>query len=214
MRDCAKSGLVLAILAIAGTAFAGRQDGTDKKTEIRVERKDIPSAVEYLFSRLVRPGRLVKVEAGKPGHVIRTYRVTLSHGRLLSKELVKVERIEPTPTKFLMARSGMALDRHMFARSRVLDMVATAYPPNPNHPWSRVRSHTATGRPAQFGLVAVDPRVIPLGTKVYVEGYGFAIAADTGGAIKGNRIDLCMETDRLCRMYGRRRVKVHVLRQR
>lgn len=204
----------MAILMIAGTAFAGRRDGTDTKTEIRVERKDIPSAVQYLFSRLVRPGRLVKVEAGKPGHVIRTYRVTLSHGRPVSKELVKEERIEPTPTKFLMAPTGTEPSRHMFSRSRVLDMVATAYPPNPYHPWSHVRSHTATGRPARYGLVAVDSRVIPLGTTLYVEGYGFAIAADRGSAIKGNRIDLCMETVRLCRLYGRRHVRVHILQQR
>jgi 3D (Asp-Asp-Asp) domain-containing protein len=212
MRDCARSGIVLAILAIAGTAFARGRDGTETKTENRVERKEIPNAVEYIFSRLVRPGRLVKSQAGKPGQVIRTYRVTLSHGKVVSKDLVKVERIEPTTTRFLMAPSGMAPDRHMFSRSRVLSMVATAYPPNPRHPWSRTRSHTASGRPAQFGFVAVDPRVVPLGSKLYVEGYGFAIAADKGGAIKGNRIDLCMETDRQCRQYGRHRVQVHILR--
>lgn len=49
---------------------------------------------------------------------------------------------------------------------------------------------TATGVPVQRGIVAVDPRVIPLGTRIYVPGYGFAIAADTGGGIVGNMIDL------------------------
>ena len=121
MRDCARSGIVLAILAIAGTAFARGRDGTETKTENRVERKEIPNAVEYIFSRLVRPGRLVKAQAGKPGQVIRTYRVTLSQGKVVSKDLVKVERIEPTTTRFLMAPSGMAPDRHMFSRSRVLE---------------------------------------------------------------------------------------------
>jgi len=214
MRDCARSGLVLAILIFAGTASAGRRDGTETKTEIRVERKEIPSAVEYVFSRLVRPGRLEKIQVGKPGQVIRTYRVTLSHGRLVSKELVKQERIEPTPTQFAMAQSGEEPSRHMFSRSRVLNMVATAYPPNPYHPWSRVRSHTASGRPARFGLVATDTRVVPLGAMLFVEGYGFAVAADRGSAIKGNRIDLCMETVAQCRAFGRRKVRVHVLQTR
>ena len=50
---------------------------------------------------------------------------------------------------------------------------------------------TATGTKAGYGTVAVDPRVIPLGSKVYIPGYGTAIAADTGGAIKGNRVDVC-----------------------
>jgi 3D (Asp-Asp-Asp) domain-containing protein len=138
----------------------------------------------------------------------------LSHGRLVSKELVKLERIAPIPTQYAMAQSSGTPSRHMFSRSRVLNMVATAYPPNPRHPWSTTRSNTASGRPARFGLVATDSRVIPMGAMLFVEGYGFAVAADRGSAIRGNRIDLCMETLAECRAYGRRRVRVHVLQQR
>lgn len=74
-----------------------------------------------------------------------------------------------------------------------------------------MNDHTATGMKAQHGVVAVDPSVIPLGTRLYVEGYGNAIAADTGSAIKGNRIDLCFDTLSECNKYGRRTVKVEIL---
>ena len=60
-------------------------------------------------------------------------------------------------------------------------------------------------------VVAVDPRVIPLGTKVWVEGYGEAIAADTGGAIKGNKIDVFIPTDGQARNWGVRTVTVKIL---
>jgi 3D (Asp-Asp-Asp) domain-containing protein len=212
MRDCARSGWVFAILAIAGMAYSGKQDSTDIKTEIRVERKEIPTTVEYQFSRSVGRGRLVKAEPGKVGQLIRTYKLAFAGGKLLSKELVQTERIEPKPTVFFMGQSGFVPNRHKFSRSRVIDMQATAYPPNPGNPRSSRPSHTATGRPACYGLVAVDPRVIPLGTHLYVEGYGFALAADTGGAIKGNRIDLCMANNSLCNQFGRRRVRVHILK--
>jgi 3D (Asp-Asp-Asp) domain-containing protein len=66
---------------------------------------------------------------------------------------------------------------------------------------------------AGYGVAAVDTSVIPLGTKLYVEGYGYAIAADTGGAIKGNRIDLCYNSHSaaLASGYGHTNVKVYVL---
>ena len=71
---------------------------------------------------------------------------------------------------------------------------------------------TASGMRAAVGVVAVDPRVIPLGTKLYVEGYGYAIAGDTGGAIKNNRIDLYFNTERECVNYGvKNNIKVYVL---
>lgn len=71
---------------------------------------------------------------------------------------------------------------------------------------------TALGIPATYGVAAVDPRVIPLGTRLYVEGYGEAIAADTGGAIRGSKIDLCMEDYSEAMSFGRRDVTVYILR--
>jgi 3D (Asp-Asp-Asp) domain-containing protein/peptidoglycan hydrolase CwlO-like protein len=70
---------------------------------------------------------------------------------------------------------------------------------------------TATGLRARKGVVAVDPRVIPLGTKLYIEGYGEAQAADTGGWIKGNRIDLCFDSLQECMVYGRRNIYIYLV---
>lgn len=61
-------------------------------------------------------------------------------------------------------------------------------------------------------VIAVDPKVIPLGTKVYVEGYGEAVAGDTGGSIKGNKIDVYMKTTQQARNWGVRTVKVTILK--
>ena len=65
--------------------------------------------------------------------------------------------------------------------------------------------------PNGISTIAVDPDVIPLGTKVYVSGYGLAIAADTGGAIKGNIIDVFLNTNEECISWGRRNVTVQIL---
>lgn len=69
----------------------------------------------------------------------------------------------------------------------------------------------ATGLRVKKGIVAVDPRVIPLGTKLYIPGYGEALAADTGGWIKGNRIDLAFDTLEECFRFGRRRIRVYLV---
>jgi len=73
-------------------------------------------------------------------------------------------------------------------------------------------SRTATGKSCEFGIVAVDPKVIPLHTLMYIEGYGFGVAEDTGGAIKGNKIDLCMNSRSEMSASPRRKVNVHILR--
>lgn len=70
---------------------------------------------------------------------------------------------------------------------------------------------TAIGLRARKGIVAVDPRVIPLGTKLYIPGYGEALAADTGGWIKGSRIDLCFESLGECFRFGRRKIKIYLV---
>ena len=89
-----------------------------------------------------------------------------------------------------------------------MQMVATAYTPC----CSGCSGITATGRPAGHGIVAVDPRVIPLGTRLYIPGYGYAIAGDTGGAIVGYRIDLGYTSNRDALHFGRRAVTVYRLK--
>ncbi len=73
-------------------------------------------------------------------------------------------------------------------------------------------NRTATGTWPSRGTVAVDPRVIPLGAELHIEGYGPAVAADTGGVIKGEIIDLYMDTKHECLQWGRRKVEVQIRR--
>ena len=86
---------------------------------------------------------------------------------------------------------------------RVMMMEATAYT------WTGQR--TASGTWPAIGTVATDPEVIPLGTKIWVEGYGEAVAEDTGGAVKGNIIDVYLDTESECWQWGRRMVEVRIL---
>ena len=65
--------------------------------------------------------------------------------------------------------------------------------------------------PGGISTIAVDPNVIPLGSKVYIPGYGYAIASDTGGVIKGNIIDLYMNSHDECISWGRRQVTLHIV---
>ena len=93
---------------------------------------------------------------------------------------------------------------------RVITMVATGYTDAPEENWPYAGAPSYIGLPLARGIVAVDPRVIPMGSKLYVEGYGEAIAADQGGAIKGNRIDLFFDSKAEAHNWGMRSVKVTV----
>ncbi|PGK59739.1 peptidoglycan-binding protein [Priestia megaterium] len=97
------------------------------------------------------------------------------------------------------------------ANGKSMTVEATAYTAN----CAGCSGTTATGvdlkaNPNQK-VIAVDPSVIPLGSKVYVEGYGEAVAADTGGAIKGNRIDVFVPSEGDAQQFGRKSVKITVM---
>ena len=215
MRNCSQivSCIVFAVVASFGAVSFASEDNNNQPVEVRVETKEIPTTVEYQFSRLVEPGRIQKGDPGKPGEVRRTYQVIRKDGKDVGKKLIKEERIEPKPTLFLMGKSGFPTSRGAFARGKVLIMNASAYDPSPQTIGRGATGHTAMGYVATYGHVAVDPRVIPMGSMVFVEGYGFAIASDKGSAIKGNRIDLCYDSRSTALAFGRKKVKVHVLRK-
>ena len=64
----------------------------------------------------------------------------------------------------------------------------------------------------QRGIIAVDPKVIPLGTKLYIPGFGIRIAADVGGAVKGYTVDICIDRDHpWAKTYGRRTATVYII---
>lgn len=91
--------------------------------------------------------------------------------------------------------------------SRALSMKASAYSAyDPGN-----GSYTYGGNLLRKGLAAVDPTVIPLGTRLYIPGYGYAIADDIGGAIKGQRIDLAFDNRREALNFGVQRVTVYVV---
>jgi len=210
MRNCShKVSMALALSVVAASALAGGK--RQKEIQVETHTEKIRPGIQYEFSRNLRPGRLVRAQEGVEGSIKKTFRVTYFDSKPVDKELIAEVRNDPKPTLFLMGRGGMPSDRGSFTRKRVLDMEATAYDPSPRSNGRGSHGRTRTGARATYGVVAVDPRVIPLGTVVFVEGYGLALACDTGSAIKGNRIDLCYDSSRTVDIFGRQRVRVHVL---
>ncbi|RYG36688.1 hypothetical protein EON81_09015 [bacterium] len=206
MRNCSPSvSKYLAMVGMVGmtcTAFAN-------KTEIQVEArtKRIPSSVRYEFRRNVRPGAMVKIQPAKDGVRTESWRVTYRDGKPVAKELLETKTEAAQDAIFAISRSGFGTSRGSFGRGKVMILKASGY-----HAMVTGSGRTALGMKAGYGHVAVDPRVIKLGSIVYVEGYGMAIASDTGGAIKGRRIDLCFKSRGQAISFGRKQVKVHVLR--
>ncbi|WNN01903.1 MULTISPECIES: cell wall-binding protein EntB [Bacillus] len=113
-------------------------------------------------------------------------------------------------------RAKEASKNNIQSAKRELTVVATAYTADPSENGTyggrvlTAMGHDLTANP-NMRIIAVDPKVIPLGSKVWVEGYGEAIAGDTGSAIKGNRIDVLMGSKSKAINWGRQTVKVKIL---
>lgn len=128
------------------------------------------------------------------------------HGKtLIRTELVEEKILVPAQDEIIEVGVVKKVDNLEY--SKMLQVKATAYTPFD----TGCDGITATGTQAGYGTVAVDPNVIPLGSKVYVPGYGIAIAADTGGAIKGNRVDVCYETKAEALEWGVKSLPIYVL---
>jgi 3D (Asp-Asp-Asp) domain-containing protein len=176
----------------------------------------VPFATHTDYTDTLNAGEIIDVEPGKDGWEQRQTEAFYLNGEeafekvLASKVLV--------PTKNARVLEGTALKQKLYPlkkRARVwktITLEATAYYPGPEDTWPYTAGYTASGLKAGYGVVAVDPRVIHMKTPIYVEGYGYAIAADKGGAIKGKKIDLCFDTYEEAVRFGRKNVKVYLLR--
>lgn len=175
--------------------------------EILDEKVSFPPPVLTRWDRrmTVKP---VVIREGKAGVALQKRCIWKIDGKI-SEQWTQSQRIIQKPVPSVVVR-GTLTSRGFIGR-RTLRMVATAYDPGPGSCGRFATGHTAIGVHAGRGVIAVDPRVIPLGSRVYIEGYGSAIAADVGGAIKGNIIDVCFPTRGEALRWGRRYVDVMIL---
>ena len=191
---------------------------TDVFVRVVEEQVEIPFDVMTENDPSLAYGSRVVKRAGRPGLGLNIYRVLVTGGvegtRTLTAEHVITEPVDEivlVGTKRASAPAAVSRERVADdgppAEGEALTVTATGY--SSQDPG--VGTRTATGAAARYGVIAVDPSVIPLGTRVHVPGYGTAVAADTGGAISGARIDLCFDSRAEALAWGRRTVTITIL---
>lgn len=162
------------------------------------------------------------VQSGQNGVMEYEYNIQYENGKEISRELVRETKLSDPIEEIVeygpedIWQLGVVPASRPARYSRVERFQATAYDASPadNGIWA---GKTSTGMPLVYGVVAVDPRVIPYGTKMYIESvdgqykYGYAIAGDCGGAIKGNRVDLFFPNRSTCYQFGRRDVNIYFI---
>lgn len=192
---------------------------------VRVHQREarIVPVVRYQPDPSLPKGTKRVVTTGRPGKKLQVFRVLVMNGaegtpvlsaqRVLRPALPRIVAVGSAAPKRSFIAAASAAERDITAPDRPpaggrrMRVVTTGY--SAQEP--ELDDWTATGAKARHGVIAVDPRVIPLGTHVYIPGYGPAVAADTGGAIHGRRVDLCFDTVRECIQWGRRRVTIIIL---
>lgn len=188
-----------------------------KSREIKtiVEERPMSFETETIYTNEMPYGETKVTQEGKNGLKEVTLEREYLGGELIREDVTNVTVLEAPVNKVVLQgtyRENAVVDKFTgksYTYTNVYNMQATAYTNATNGGWG---NKTASGMTTFVGMVAVDPRVIPLGTKLYVENYGIAIAGDTGGAIKGHIVDLFMNSVSECRRFGRQNgVKVYIL---
>lgn len=191
-------------------------------------------STEYIDDPNMEQGQTRVVTEGVKGERTKVFNVQYRNGESIGATVVSDE-ITAAPVNKVVARGTKAPVKTVTAPSsaakrstdtgktingmrykKKITMTATAYSTSPSENGGYTVS--AMGNSLGYGIVAIDPSIVPLGSKVYVEGtdgswtYGVASAEDTGGAIKGNRIDLCYEGSvASVNKFGRRSCNVYIL---
>jgi resuscitation-promoting factor RpfB len=191
-------------------------EATDVFVRVVEEQVEIPFEVVTENDASLAQGSRVIKRHGEPGLSLHVYRVLVTGGvegqRTLTAQQVITEPVHEivlVGTKRSAGPVPVSRERAAEPPSGGSQLTVTATGYSSQDPG--VGTRTATGALAVHGIIAVDPSVIPLGTRVYIPGYGNAIAADTGGAISGNKIDLCFNTRAEALAWGRRTVTITIL---
>ncbi|MEK3800859.1 ubiquitin-like domain-containing protein [Peribacillus sp. FSL H8-0477] len=191
----------------------------NKITVIRVEKvtdvveEPVQFAVITKEDENMDKGKKKILANGKDGLVSRQYEVVKENGKEVKRSLVseavrtkKKDKVVAVGTKRKITQVS-----HESNEGKVLYVSSTAYTASCNGCSGRTATGINLKQNPGAKVIAVDPRVIPLGSKVYVEGYGYAIAGDKGGAIKGNKIDVFFASKSDAYRWGVKKVKIRVV---
>ena len=189
--------------------------------------EEVPFETEYVQSNKMVKGDEKVVTEGVNGELKHTAKVTYFNGQEVSREVIATEQTVAPVNKVikqgtfeaaqgkLTIKDGVIVtaDGEVYTYNRTMKVKATAY----THTDAGCDKISATGTTVHWGTVAVDPKLIPYGTKMFIVSndgkfvYGVSAAEDCGGSIKGNRIDLYMPTTRQCFNFGVRNCTIYFL---
>ncbi len=186
----------------------------DKPTDIIVIRvcQEVTEEIRQIQYEIVSrkdssmpTGQKKVVQKGEKGQEKIITTNIIENGKVIASTS-KSKILKPAKPEIVLIGSMTVASRggQEFSYANKLRMLATAY--------THTGNLTAMGTKPRAGVAAVDPKVIPLGSRLYIDGYGYARAEDTGGAIKGEKIDLFMETESKVNRFGRRWVTVFILK--
>ena len=185
--------------------------------ETIIETEDIPYDTVVKKDSTLLKGEKEVVQKGKKGSKEFTYEAEYKEGKLVSKKLIEEKIIKEPKNKIIKKGTEVKKEKSQKETKTVskkssnaksnlgkkITVSATAYSGD---------SITSTGTTPKFGTIAVDPSVIPYGTKVYIPRFGQTfIAEDCGGGIKGNRIDIFMNSESECNSWGVRSITIEIL---
>ena len=180
-----------------------RQDAKIVVKRVEIEKKTVTEKVKFKTiekdDTTMAEGKTKVLKEGKNGKDKVTYEITYIDGKEAKKKELSRKVIEKPVNKVVANGTQIEYDGKLYSRK----LVVKAYSYTGG-------GTTASGTRARVGEIAVDPRVIPLGTNVYIEGVGPRRAEDTGGNIKGNTIDIYMNTLSECRQWGVRYVTIYI----
>ncbi len=179
------------------------QDAKITVKRVEIEKKTVTEKVKFKTiekdDTSMAEGKTKVLKEGKNGKDKVTYEITYIDGKESKRKELNRKVIEKPVNK--VVANGTQIEYNGKLYSRKLVVKAYSYTGG---------GTTAMGTRARVGEIAVDPRVIPLGTNVYIEGVGARRAEDTGGNIKGNTIDIYMNTLSECRQWGVRYVTIYI----
>ncbi|HLS35642.1 MAG TPA: ubiquitin-like domain-containing protein [Bacillota bacterium] len=202
------------------------KEGTIKITRVEKETETVEEAIafdtETKNDSSLERGKKKTVSEGKEGKKVKEYEIIYENGKVVERKLIG-ENIEKQPKNKVVAIGTKKKQPKNLVQvsssnkssgqpnGKTYRMSATAYTAD----CAGCSGVTSTGinlkKNRNAKVIAVDPSIIPLGSKVWVEGYGYAIAGDTGGSIKGNRIDVHVPSQSAAYRFGRKTVKVVIV---